>query len=139
VFVLKPVDSDVTLLLVVLRPVDSDDTLLFVVDNPVLSDVTSVDSCVDSDVILLAFVLTLLDRPATVLFVVDRPVLSDVTPLCAVLIPVEVEVDSEYNWLPFTASVLEALTAPGATLVNVTADVAPVPPSVTFACVESSY
>ena len=44
---------------------------------------------------LLVFVLTLLDRPATVLFVVDRPVLSDVTPLCAVLIPVDVDVDSE--------------------------------------------
>ena len=83
--------------------------------------------------------LTVVDSEPTVLFVVDRPVLSDVTPLCAVPIPVEVDVDNEYSWLPFTASVLEALTAPAATLVNVTADVAPVPPSVTFACVESSY
>jgi hypothetical protein len=62
---------------------------------------------VDSEPMLLAFVLTLLDRPATVLFVVDRPVLSDVTPLCAVLIPVDVDVDSDAMLLAFVLTLLD--------------------------------
>ena len=33
------------------------------------------------------------------LFVVDSPVLSDVTPLCAVLIPVDVDVDNDVTLL----------------------------------------
>ncbi len=108
------VDSDATLLLVVLSPVDSDITLLFVVLKPVLSD-------------------------ATLLFVVLSPVDNEVTPLCAVLIPVEADVDNEANWLPLTASVLVALTAPAATFVSVTGALAPTPPNVTFVCVLSSY
>jgi hypothetical protein len=114
-------DSDATLAFVVLNPVDSDATPLTAVlmldEKPL--------TVVDSEPTVLVVVLTLLDSAVTVLFVVLKPV--------------EVDVDSEYSWLPFTASVLDALTAPGATLVNVTADVAPVPPSVTFVCVESSY
>nr|WP_275924780.1 hypothetical protein [Burkholderia sola] len=115
--------------------VDSDVTELFVLDSPVDSELTPVDSelaVVDVDV----------DSDVTLLFVLDRPVDSELTPveseltpvdseLAVVdvevdseLIPVEVEVDSEFTaWLvakscePLTASVLVALTRPAATFV----------------------
>jgi len=51
--------------------------------------------------------LTVVDSEPTVLFVVDRPVLSDVTPLCAVLIPVDVDVDSEPMLLAFVLTLLD--------------------------------
>nr|WP_329956642.1 hypothetical protein [Collimonas humicola] len=134
---LKPleveVDSDDTLLLVVLRPVDSELMPLAAVLKPVEVDVDNAD---------------------TLLLVVLSPVDSEFTPLCAVLIPVDVEVDSDVtlllvelkpvdselmpadvevdkddNWLKFTASV--GLT-PAATLVSVTGVVAPTPPKVTL-------
>jgi hypothetical protein len=44
------VDSDVTWLSVVLKPVDSESTLLFVVLRPVESEVTPLEAEVDSDV-----------------------------------------------------------------------------------------
>ncbi len=43
------------------------------------------------------------------------------------------------SWLPFTASVLVAVTAPAATLVSATAVAAPTPPSVTLVCAALSY
>jgi hypothetical protein len=99
--VLRPVDKLAT-------PVDSDDTWLLVVVRPVEIEPTPVDS------------------EATVLLVAPRLVDSEFTPLCAVMIPVDVEVDSDvmpdpkvlatvYSWLPFIASVLDAPISPAAT------------------------
>jgi pilus assembly protein FimV len=48
--VLRPVDRDPTLLLVVLRPVDSESTLLFVVLRPVDREEMPLEADVDSDV-----------------------------------------------------------------------------------------
>jgi hypothetical protein len=48
-------------------------------------------------------------------------------------------VSSANNWLPLTASVLVAVIAPAAILVNATAEVAPTPPSVTLVCEALSY
>ncbi|CAJ7809392.1 gene 11-1 protein [Burkholderia pseudomallei] len=61
---LRPVESDATLLFVLLRPVDSEATLLLVVLSPLerevielLADESPVDVEVDSDVRLLLVVL----------------------------------------------------------------------------------
>nr|WP_253074291.1 hypothetical protein [Paraburkholderia unamae] len=44
-----------------------------------------------------------------------------------------------YSCEPFTASVLDALTSPAATLCSATGVVAPAPPSVTESCADESY
>nr|WP_258397058.1 hypothetical protein [Paraburkholderia unamae] len=44
-----------------------------------------------------------------------------------------------YSCEPFTASVLDALRTPAATFVSFTAELAPVPPSVTEECADESY
>ncbi|WP_273961118.1 hypothetical protein, partial [Burkholderia pseudomallei] len=77
---------------VLLRPLDSEATLLLVVDRPVESEPIPVDVEVDSEAIELVAELRPVevdvDSEATVLSVVDRPVESE--PM-----PVDVEVDSE--------------------------------------------
>jgi hypothetical protein len=116
-----PVDSDATLLSVVLRPVDSEFTPLCAVLTPVEIELTPTDNTEDRSP---PAVLRPVDNSeATLLPTVLRPV-------DRLLMPVAVDVDSEVNWLKFTASVE---FAPAATLVRVTGGVfEPAPPNVTF-------
>ncbi|KVN40103.1 hypothetical protein WJ63_29170 [Burkholderia pyrrocinia] len=149
--VLRPVDSELTPLCAVLMPVevdvdsdtielfadempvdaevDSDATALLVVLRPVDNEPMPVEVEVDSDKIEL-FVDEMpvdaeVDSDATALLVVLRPVDSELTPLCAVLIPVEADVDRlliavfvANSCEPLIASVLVAVTRPAATLVT---------------------
>jgi uncharacterized protein YfkK (UPF0435 family) len=141
VAVLSPVEVEVdrleTLLFVVLRPVDRLPMLLVAVLKPVEVDVDRLSMLL---VAVLRPVEVEVDKLETLLFVVLRPVDRLPMLLVAVLKPVEVEVDrlaipletevdSEVSWLTFTASV--GFT-PAATLVRMTGDVAPTPPSVTL-------
>ena len=95
---LRPVDSEFTPLCAVLRPVEVDVdrlvTLLLVVLRPVDNEPAPVD------------------RLLTVLLVVLKPVDSEFTPLCAVLSPVEVDVDSELTPVERLASRLTAVLSP---------------------------
>jgi len=106
---LKPVDSDEIPVdseeMPVEVEVDSDDTLLLVPDSPVDKEPTLetlVERPVDSELMPLVAALKPLDvevdNEETLLLVDDRPVDSE-------LRPVEVAVDSEFNWLTLTASV----------------------------------
>ncbi|CAB3809816.1 hypothetical protein LMG28614_07145 [Paraburkholderia ultramafica] len=125
---LTPVEMTPTVAVVEAVTVDRLAILLLAVVRPVDSEARPVDAEVDKFATLLLVAFRSVDRLAMLLFAVTTLLDSVFTFIC-------VEVDSDVNWLTFTASV--AFT-PAATFASVTTG-APVPPSVTFVCVLSSY
>ncbi|SFD35609.1 hypothetical protein SAMN04515619_1446 [Collimonas sp. OK412] len=135
------VDNEVVPLVTLFRPVESDDTWLNPVDRdamPVDKEVIPVEVEVDSEPTLLVVLDRPVDREPMFEVVLERPVDSELmllvlvdravevevdsepTLLLVVLrpvdsepIPVEVDVDNEFNWLTLTASVF---SVPAATL-----------------------
>jgi len=105
--------------------------VLLVVLNPLASEDSLVETEVDSDVTLLLVVLSPLDRDVTPLCAVMMPVEaevdSEVTLLCALLIPVEAKVETELRLLLAVLSPVDVEVDSEASWPKLTASVALTP------------